>query len=175
MSTLGGHARTLRQLLTGLVLAIGVLTVADVALGASGPTVSRRGRLLGAGALVGLLALVAVERLGDSGDGRERGDGDADGRGSGDGPRVGTHYRATSGGSHPEAVYRVVGSEDDVTLLRVADADGRRRHTGDVVSVTQADLEAEFEAASDPDAGLAPVRAARNQLQGLYWSVRRFF
>lgn len=36
-------------------------------------------------------------------------------------------------------------------------------------------LEDGFEPADDPDAGVAPVRALRNALAGLYWSVGRLF
>jgi len=83
---------------------------------------------------------------------------------------VGDHYRPGDGG----AVYRVVGTGEPVALLRVTDADGRRAHTGDLRRVAEEELESEFASAGDPDAGLSPVSAVRNALQGLYWSVRRF-
>jgi len=47
-------------------------------------------------------------------------------------------------------VYRVVGTGDPVTLLRVGDADGRRVTTGETVHVDRADLAA-FEVADNPD------------------------
>ncbi|MFB6219395.1 MAG: hypothetical protein ABEH77_09540 [Halobacteriaceae archaeon] len=87
---------------------------------------------------------------------------------------VGDHYRPVEG-DHDPGVYRVVGTTDGVTLLRVADDSGRRTHTGEVVTVAPATLEAEFEPADDPDAGVSPVAAARNAVEGLYWSVRRLF
>lgn len=86
----------------------------------------------------------------------------------------GEHYRPTAA-EYPPGIYRVVGRPGDATLLRVADEDGRRRHTGTLLSVSPAKLEAAFEPATDPDAGLRPLASVRNGLQGLYWSVRRFF
>lgn len=86
---------------------------------------------------------------------------------------VGDHYRPTADDRTP-GVYRVVGASEKVTLLRVADADGRRRHTGEIRRVSSRALDAEFERADDPDAGLSPVSLARNVLQGLYWQIRRF-
>jgi hypothetical protein len=87
---------------------------------------------------------------------------------------VGDHYRVT-GDDYPPGVYRVVGGGDsDVTLLRVADDDGRREHTGEIRRVPASVLAAEFEPAANPDAGFSPVGAVRNGLQGLYWQFRRF-
>ena len=85
---------------------------------------------------------------------------------------VGEHYRPTDG-DHTPGVYRVVGTTDGVTLLRVGDADERRVHTGDIRYVDTSTLESEFEAATDPDAGLSPTVALRDAAQALYWSVRR--
>ncbi|WP_132058322.1 hypothetical protein [Halorussus amylolyticus] len=84
---------------------------------------------------------------------------------------VGDHYRPTADDRTP-GVYRVVGASEEVTLLRVAD--GRRRHTGEIRRVPSRALDAEFERADDPDAGLSPVSLARNVLQGLYWQIRQF-
>lgn len=84
---------------------------------------------------------------------------------------VGDHYRPTGDALDP-GVYRVVGTAEEVVLLRVGDADGRRVHTGEVSRVDPATLDAEFESAPDPDAGVGPVSAVKNALQGLYWSVR---
>ncbi|SNZ11993.1 hypothetical protein SAMN06269185_1454 [Natronoarchaeum philippinense] len=86
---------------------------------------------------------------------------------------IGDHYRPTEDDADA-GIYRVVGVPDDVTLLRVADADGRRVHTGAIRHVQRATLDADFESASDPDAGLSPVAWLRNLLSGMYWSVRRF-
>jgi hypothetical protein len=86
-------------------------------------------------------------------------------------PVVGDHYRAAGDES---AVYRVVGAADRIALLRVTDADGRRAHTGDLRRVTEAELDAGFEPAADPDVGLSPLGSIRNLLQGMYWEVRKF-
>ena len=61
------------------------------------------------------------------------------------------HFRPTDGAADP-GVYRVVGRPgDEVTLLRVADEDGRRVHTGEVVRHPVVDFPASFERASNPD------------------------
>ncbi|MFC7133808.1 MULTISPECIES: hypothetical protein [Salinibaculum] len=65
------------------------------------------------------------------------------------------HVRATDRSSVPSGVYRVVGTGDPVTLVRVTDAEGRRRHTGQVVSVPAATLSASFDPAENPDQGFA--------------------
>jgi len=88
-------------------------------------------------------------------------------------PAVGEHYRATGAGA-PPGVYRVVGAGETVTVLRVTDADGRRANTGEVRRVDRSVAESEFEPASDPDAEFSLPRRVRNQLSGMYWSVRRF-
>lgn len=88
---------------------------------------------------------------------------------------VGEHYRPTEAAADATAirgVYRVVGAGDRVTLLRVADEQGRRRHTGETVRVDRAVLAEQFESADDPDAGFSPLRWLRGQIQGLVWSVR---
>jgi len=87
--------------------------------------------------------------------------------------QVGEHYRPTDGRREP-GVYRVVGVPEDVTLLRVADADGRRVHTGRIRRVSEAEVQGVFEPASDPDAGIAPLAWLRNVLQGAYWDVRKY-
>ena len=71
-------------------------------------------------------------------------------------------------------VYRVVGaSSESVTLLRVGAPDGRRVHTGDVVSVAHDDLGA-FEPAENPD-GNRPVTAAlTDAVDGFVWGIRAF-
>ena len=88
-------------------------------------------------------------------------------------PDIGDHYRAVDGPTDGP-VYRVVGASDEVALLRVTDGDGRRVSSGEVRHVTAGELDARFAAAPDPDAGLTPVRSARNALTGLYWQFRRF-
>jgi hypothetical protein len=82
-------------------------------------------------------------------------------------PETGGHYRDPG-----DDIYRVVGTTDGVTLLRVTDADGRRAHTGDLRRVSRDELDAAFEPAEDPDAGTSPVAAIRNLFQGLYWELR---
>jgi hypothetical protein len=84
------------------------------------------------------------------------------------------HYRPTTD-DYPQGVYRVVGTGNPVALLRVADADGRRSHTGHLERVPAEILEEHFEQASDPDAGIDPIAGLTNALQGLYWQIRRFF
>jgi hypothetical protein len=86
---------------------------------------------------------------------------------------VGDHYRSTRR-PHASSVYRVVGASDEVTLLRITDANGRRAHTGEFQSIEATTLASDFAPAEDLDAGLSPVGAVRNAAQGLYWSVRRF-
>lgn len=91
-------------------------------------------------------------------------------------PQIGDHYRSGSASDERSEgpVYRVVGASDDVALLRITDGDGRRVHAGEVRRVPADDFEAEFEPATNPDAGFAPVRALRNALSGMYWEFRRF-
>lgn len=86
---------------------------------------------------------------------------------------IGEHYRP-AGGDHAPGIYRVVGVTHGVTLLRVGDAEGRRVHTGEIRRVDGETFETEFEAATDPDAGLSPAGALRDATQAVYWSVRRF-
>lgn len=94
---------------------------------------------------------------------------------------VGEHYRLaddarnTDGNPLVPGVYRVVGTLDEVTLLRVTDAEERRTHTGEIHHVAPDTLDISFERANDPDAGLTPVSDVRNLVSGLYWSVRQFF
>lgn len=88
--------------------------------------------------------------------------------------RNGEHYSPTDG-AHPPGVYRVVGTADDVVLLHVADSDGRRVNSGRFRTVGWAELESDFEPATNPDAGVALLRGGKNALSGLYWSIRRFF
>lgn len=81
---------------------------------------------------------------------------------------IGDHYRDTDG-----AIYRVVGITENVTLLRVTDAAGRRIHSGDLQHVAPATLDAAFEPTQNPDSRFAPMQTVQNILSGLYWSVRQ--
>lgn len=72
------------------------------------------------------------------------------------------------------AVYRVVGTADGVTLLRVTDPEGRRRYPGELVRLAPETLRASFEPTENPDEGLALRHRCRTMVSGAYWSVRRF-
>lgn len=88
---------------------------------------------------------------------------------------VGDHYRPTPSAAAATAergVYRVVGAGERVTLLRVADRDGRRRHTGETVRVERAVLGEQFDPADDPDVGFSAQRWLRGLVDALVWSVR---
>ncbi|MFC7074922.1 hypothetical protein [Haloarcula halophila] len=87
-------------------------------------------------------------------------------------PTVYDHLRPTTA-DYPAGIYRVVGVGDEVTLLRVSDADGRRANTGAVVTVP-ADSLAGFERAENPDGDRRPTAIVRSSLDNLYWSARAF-
>ena len=79
------------------------------------------------------------------------------------------HLRTDGSGDAPAGVYRVVGSTPDaVTLLRVADADGARRHTGSLRHVDRGTVERRFAPAPDPD----PRVDVRGLVDGLRWFPR---
>ena len=81
------------------------------------------------------------------------------------------HVRPTDD-SLNSGVYRVVGTTDEhVTLLRVADADGRRRHTGDLVTVASA-ARSSLEPADNPDEHRPFADAVAGRLDGFWWSLR---
>ncbi|MFT4891928.1 MAG: hypothetical protein ACI9YT_002865 [Halobacteriales archaeon] len=69
---------------------------------------------------------------------------------SNDGFGIGAHYRPTTDATDP-GVYRVVGTSDDVVLLRLTDGEGGRIHTGELLRVPRDALESSFEPASNPD------------------------
>ncbi|MFB6192017.1 MAG: hypothetical protein ABEI11_01710 [Haloarculaceae archaeon] len=65
-------------------------------------------------------------------------------------PDAGTHYRADEDAPVPAGVYRLVGLEEgEAALLRVADAEGNRAHTG-VVEHVDADGLAALEPTGAP-------------------------
>lgn len=63
---------------------------------------------------------------------------------------VGAHYRPTTDATEP-GVYRVVGAEEDVVLLRLTDGNGDRIHTGETIRVPENVLTSSFAPASNPD------------------------
>lgn len=88
-------------------------------------------------------------------------------------PAIYDHLQPTSE-EYRDGIYRVVGTDEDtVTLLRVGDADGRRRNTGELVTVDRDAIDS-FESAENPD-GNQPVGAVlRSVGASTYWSVRTF-
>lgn len=84
-------------------------------------------------------------------------------------PAVGDHLAATGEPDrHPTGVYRVVGHGDgSVTLLHVADPDGRRRHTGRLVAAGSL---AGFERTTPPTDG----DGVSDRLRDAGWQVRAF-
>lgn len=66
-----------------------------------------------------------------------------------DDPTPYDHVRATDA-PVPDGVYRVVGVDDGVTLLRVGDASGQRVHDGRVFTVSRAEYSS-FPEAANPD------------------------
>jgi hypothetical protein len=87
---------------------------------------------------------------------------------------VSDHVQSRSDDDYPEGVYRVVGrSADAVTLLRVADPDGTRRHTGELVTVPTADLD-DFVVADSPERERTPLGVLVSVSADASWSVRAF-
>jgi hypothetical protein len=72
-------------------------------------------------------------------------------------------------------VYRVVGTGEPPTLLRITDEEDRRRATGEIVRVSREEIAAGFEPTENPDVGIDPIGTLRNLASGAVWSVRRFF
>jgi hypothetical protein len=67
------------------------------------------------------------------------------------------HVRTGEDGPIPQGTYRVVGTGDEIALLRVGDVDGSRETTGAVVQVSRSTY-AEFETAPNPDSGVSAGR-----------------
>jgi len=83
------------------------------------------------------------------------------------------HLRPVDG-DYPEGVYRVVGVGDGtVTAVRVADPDGRRRHTGELITVERADM-ADFEGVEDPPEDRSEGSVGTAFLARTYWTFRAF-
>jgi hypothetical protein len=86
---------------------------------------------------------------------------------------VSDHLAPTTA-DRPAGVYRVVGTaEETVTLLRVGDAEGRRVHTGEVVTVPRSNLSG-FESAANPDGNVPATAAIASPVRMAGWSVRAF-
>jgi hypothetical protein len=82
------------------------------------------------------------------------------------------HARPTD--DHPAGIYRVVGTGDErVTLLRVADADGTRVHTGELLTVSETEFRA-FETAENPDSNRSLGARLASVPETLYWQFRTF-
>ncbi|EMA55492.1 MULTISPECIES: hypothetical protein [Halococcus] len=88
-------------------------------------------------------------------------------------PSVNDHVRSTDFDS-PDGIYRVVGTVgESVTLLRVGTPDGRRVHTGEIITVSD-DAFDEFEPVENPDGNRPFGAAIAAMLETSYWSVRVF-
>jgi len=88
-------------------------------------------------------------------------------------PAAYEHFRLTDL-DHPDGVYRVVGADDEtVTLLRVADADGRRVNSGELVTIPTGEL-AECPDAENPDGNRPLGETVTSNLKTTVWSLRVF-
>lgn len=80
-------------------------------------------------------------------------------------PAVGDYLRPTA--EDEREIYRVVGTDESrVTVLRVTDADGRRAHTGEVVTIPRTAVDS-YEQCDPPDA----TQSLGDALTTAYWSV----
>jgi hypothetical protein len=88
-------------------------------------------------------------------------------------PTVYDHLRSTDP-DDDASIYRVVGTATDtVTLLRVSDGDGRRAHTGEVITIPRTALDT-FETAENPDGNRSVAATLRSAGASVYWSLRTF-
>lgn len=87
-------------------------------------------------------------------------------------PSVYDHYRPTDT-PYADGIYRVVGTDDGVTLLRVADAGGRRVNTGELLTA-DADAFEGFVPAANPDDDRSMGAVVASTVEAAYWSVRVF-
>ncbi|MFB6148821.1 MAG: hypothetical protein ABEJ48_04075 [Halobacteriales archaeon] len=75
---------------------------------------------------------------------------------------------------YPDGVYRVVGTDrTTVTMLRITDGDGNRRHTGDVITIDRTDLDG-FASVTEPTTTRSIGAIARSAPTTMYWSIRAF-
>ena len=88
-------------------------------------------------------------------------------------PDIYDHLRSTDP-DDDDTIYRVVGTATgSVTLLRVADGDGRRANTGKVRTVSREALSA-FEPAENPDGNRGLGTRLASVFKMVYWSLRTF-
>lgn len=88
-------------------------------------------------------------------------------------PAVYDHVRPTTS-DYPDGIYRVVGTNGEtVTMLRVGDDDGQRVSTGELITVTEDDLDA-FDWAANPDGNRPLGTKLKLQVEMVYWSLRVF-
>ena len=86
-------------------------------------------------------------------------------------PAISDHLRSTDP-DDDDGIYRVVGTRpDSVTLLRVTDGNGRRAHTGEILTVPT-DAVAAFEPAENPDGNRSISRRVVRAVRNVYWSLR---
>lgn len=79
---------------------------------------------------------------------------------------------AVDGADYPGGTYRVVGTDDDtVTALRIGGVDGRRIHTGEVVTIDRDELDG-FAPADPPDSSRSLADSVASVPATAYWSVR---
>ncbi|KTG11573.1 hypothetical protein AUR64_03490 [Haloprofundus marisrubri] len=83
------------------------------------------------------------------------------------------HYQSTAG-NRSDGTYRVVGiSDESVTLLRITDADGKRVHTGQTVTVARDSL-GDYEVVDNPDETFSFEGTVSSAVEALYWTSRVF-
>lgn len=88
-------------------------------------------------------------------------------------PAVSDHV-APGDAEYPPGVYRVVGTSDGrVTLLRLTDGDGRRVHTGDLLTV-DADAFGGFDRVDPPSPTTSLGARVASAAETGYWSLRAF-
>ena len=88
-------------------------------------------------------------------------------------PSVYDHYQKTDG-DYKDGIYRVVGTGgENIALLRVGDSDGRRASTGELITVTQDELDG-FELVENPDGNRSFGDVISSVPKKMYWSVRVF-
>jgi hypothetical protein len=83
------------------------------------------------------------------------------------------HFQVSSG-DYPNGIYRVVGvGEDTVTLLKIGDEDGRRVHTGEIITLELDEVE-KLDRVTDPEPNQRTSAVVKSVLETGYWSLRVF-